>query len=84
MARKVVNKDHNQSTELGPFFVSVRGTKHDETGKPRFVVLSLHGAESLNAKDAYHFALYPEKAEQLADALLDIALGPETDDAAGD
>jgi hypothetical protein len=72
MARLVVNKDRDQSMELGPFFVSVRPAKPDETGKPRFVVLSLHGAETLNGDKAYHFAFYPENAEKLGEALLDL------------
>ena len=72
MARHIVDKRRDASTDLGPFFVSVRPAKVGDDGKPGFVVVSLHGSESLNSKDAYHFAFYPENAERLAYALLDL------------
>jgi len=79
MGRHIVDKNRDQTTELGPFFVSIRPAKPKADGSPGFVVLSLHGAEGANAKDAFHFAFFPENAERLGNALLDL-VDPEDED----
>lgn len=78
MGRKVIAKDPSKSETLGEWFLSVRpSNKRNADGDPEHLVISLHGAETLNGQTAYHFALFPDVATAFAERMLDITIGPE-------